>query len=163
MHVDGPGAALKLLPGAAMDGMGGGVQSAPAGLQLPGAAGSPEGSRTLLSRPTGLHLGGPVDDSARTVHGGARPNVDAKGAETIWGRWKRFHREECEERVEVQYAGVKHGKFGVPTPPNSGSELSSRKVAVAAILESSAGSKRRCPDGQDPIFNMNSTSTEPRV
>lgn len=72
-------------------------------------------------------------------------------------------REECEERVEVQYAGVKHGKFGVPTPPNSGSELSSRKVAVAAILESSAGSKRRCPDGQDPIFNMNSTSTEPRV
>lgn len=55
---------------------------------------------------------------------------------------------------------VKHVVFSVPTPPNSGSELSSRYATFAAMLESTAGSKRHSPDDQDLILSMNSTSTE---
>ena len=55
---------------------------------------------------------------------------------------------------------AKHVKFGVPTPPNSGSELSSRKVAYAAILESTAGRKRRHSEDQGLVFTMNSNSSE---
>ena len=55
---------------------------------------------------------------------------------------------------------AKHVKFGVPTPPNSGSELSSRKVAYAAILESTAGSKRRRSEDQGLVFTMNSNNSE---
>lgn len=92
--------------------------------------------------------------------GKGRPIVDATGAETIWGRWKRYHGEEAQERADVQYAAVKHAKFGVVTPPNSTSDLSSRKVAFAAILDSTAGSKRCPSEDQDFIINMNSACSE---
>nr|XP_040257390.1 uncharacterized protein LOC120974896 [Aegilops tauschii subsp. strangulata] len=92
--------------------------------------------------------------------GTGRPMVDASGAETIWGHWKRYHREEMKERVKVQYAGVKHAKFGVVTPPNSMSDLSSRKVAFATILQSAARSKRRFAEDQEFFINMNNNSFE---
>ncbi|VAI37341.1 unnamed protein product [Triticum turgidum subsp. durum] len=60
----------------------------------------------------------------------------------------------------VQSACAKHVVFGIPTPPNSGSELSSRKMIFAAMLESTTGSKRQSPDDQDLVLSMNSTSTE---
>lgn len=60
----------------------------------------------------------------------------------------------------VQAACVTHAVFGVPTPPNSGSDLSSRKMTFAAMLESTVGSKRRSHDDQDLLLSMHSTSTE---
>ncbi|KAM3347420.1 hypothetical protein ACQJBY_021394 [Aegilops geniculata] len=60
----------------------------------------------------------------------------------------------------VQSSCAKHVVFGIPTPPNSGSELSSCKMIFAAMLESTAGSKRCSPDGQDLVLSMHSTSTE---
>ena len=63
-----------------------------------------------------------------------------------------MYREEQVERAAVHGVCAKHVKFGVPTPPNSGSELSSRKVAFAAILESTAGSKRRRSEDQGLVF-----------
>ena len=80
--------------------------------------------------------------------------------ETALGRWKRYHQEEQEERAVVQFAGVKHVKFGVPTPPNSGSELTGRKSAFAAMLQSTVGSKRIFSEHQDLVFHMNSNSSE---
>lgn len=106
----------------------------------------------------GLSKKGFVEGLKAHAHGGQRPSVDAKGDETILGRWKRVHREEREERDVVQYAGVKHAMFGVPTPPNSGSELSQRGAAFVCILESFVLSKRRCPDDQDFIINMKCSS-----
>jgi hypothetical protein len=58
----------------------------------------------------------------------------------------------------VQFTGVKHAMVGVPTPPNSGSEHSNRKAAFVGILEKSILTKRRSPDDQDFIINMNSSS-----
>ncbi|KAI4987619.1 hypothetical protein ZWY2020_020419 [Hordeum vulgare] len=55
---------------------------------------------------------------------------------------------------------AKHVKFGVPTPPNSDSELSSRKVAYAAILDNTAGSKRRRSEDEDLVITMNSNTSE---
>lgn len=55
---------------------------------------------------------------------------------------------------------MKHVQFGVPTPPNSGSDLSSRKAAFADILESSIGNKRRCSEGQDFVLSFDSNSAE---
>ena len=100
-------------------------------------------------------------DSKAKATGGMRPSLDAKGRETIWGCWKRVHREEREERAMVQYAGVKHAMFGVPTPPNSGSEMSNRKTAFVDILQNIMMPKKRGSDGsQEFIINMNSASSE---
>lgn len=60
----------------------------------------------------------------------------------------------------MKIACVKHAIFGIPTPPNSGSELSGRRMAFAAMLESTAGSKRRAPDDQDLLITMHSSSAD---
>lgn len=96
-------------------------------------AGSGSGVATDLSQPkkqAGTATGGVADLNTNTIgslpmlvaanvgvvhQGTGHPMVDASGAETIWGRWKRYHIEEMKERAEVQYAGVKHAKFGVVT------------------------------------------------
>ncbi|KAI4970360.1 hypothetical protein ZWY2020_001274 [Hordeum vulgare] len=59
----------------------------------------------------------------------------------------------------VQFARVKDA-VGVPTPPNSGSELSSRKADFTAMLESMVGCTRRPQEDQDLILSMNTTSTD---
>ena len=83
----------------------------------------------------------PADGGSTSVLAGlagsaSRLDVDENGAESKWGRWKRMYKEKQVERAVVHGVCAKHVKFGVPTTPNSGSELSSRKVAYAAILES---------------------------
>ena len=76
-------------------------------------------------------------------------------------RWKRLHRQEQDEKVMLQAACVKHAVFGIPTPPNSGSDLSGGKAAFAAMLEGTTGSKRRSPDeDKDMVLSMNSSSTD---
>ena len=87
-------------------------------------------------------------------------HTKGEAAESIRGRWKRLYRDEQLERAAVQGVCAKHVKFGVPSPPNSGSEMSSRKGAFAAILESTAGSKRSLSDDQNLVFSMDSTSSE---
>lgn len=94
------------------------------------------------------------------VAGGGGHSLAAPGGPANLARWKRLHREEQEERAAVQAACAKHVQFGVPTPPNSGSDLSSRKAAFAEILVSSAGNKRRYSEGQDLVISFNSTSSE---
>ena len=64
------------------------------------------------------------------------------------------------EWAAVQGVCSKHVKFGVPMPQNSGSDMSNCKGAFAAILESTAGSKRCHPDDQNLVFSMDSTSSE---
>ena len=71
-----------------------------------------------------------------------------------------MYREEQVERAAVNSVCAKHVKFGGPTPPNSGNELSSRKVGYAAILESMTASNRCRSDDQDLVFTMNSNSSE---
>lgn len=83
-----------------------------------------------------------------------------KGTDSIRGRWKRLCREEQVERVVVQGVCAKHVKFGVPTPPNSGNDMSSHKGAFTAILESIAGSKRCHLDDQNLVLSMDSTGSE---
>ena len=92
--------------------------------------------------------------------GGCHQGLPASGGSTKLARWKRLHREEQEERAIVQAACVKHVQFGVPTPPNSGSDLSGRKAAFADILESSAGNKKRCLEDQDLVLSFDSISSE---
>ena len=89
-------------------------------------------------------------------------SAHAKGvaADSIRGRWKRLYRDEQLERDAVQGVCAKHVKFEVPSPPNSGSEMSSHKGAFVAILESTTGSKRSLPDDQNLVFSMDSTSSE---
>ncbi|KAI4977863.1 hypothetical protein ZWY2020_014417 [Hordeum vulgare] len=59
----------------------------------------------------------------------------------------------------VQAACVTHAVLGVPTPQNSGSDLSSHKMVFATMLESTTGNKKRSPDDQDLLSSMHSTST----
>ncbi|XBH99223.1 hypothetical protein VPH35_128609 [Triticum aestivum] len=72
---------------------------------------------------------------------GSVATVAAKGAAT-----SSLHREEQEERVAVQAACAKHVQFGVPTPSNSGSDLSNGKI--------------RCQEGQDLVISFNTTSSK---
>lgn len=95
----------------------------------------------------------------RAAGGGDHSPAAPSGPANL-ARWKRLHREEQEERAAVQAACATHVQFGVPTPPNSGSDLSSRKAAFAEILVSSAGNKRRFSEGQDLVISFNSTSSE---
>ena len=61
----------------------------------------------------------------------------------------------------LQAACVKHAVFGIPTPPNSSSDFSGGKADFAALLEGTAGSKRRSPDeDKDMVLSMNSSSTD---
>uniref|UniRef100_A0A3B6AUQ4 Uncharacterized protein n=1 Tax=Triticum aestivum TaxID=4565 RepID=A0A3B6AUQ4_WHEAT len=93
--------------------------------------------------------------------GGGGLSLATPGGSTNLARWRRLHREEQEERVVVQAACTTHVQFGVPTPPNSGSDLSSGKVVFLDKKPiSSAGNKRRMPDGQDLVVSFKSTSSE---
>lgn len=101
-------------------------------------------------------LGTKVD----VVAGGGEQGLAASGGSTKLARWRRLHGEEQEERAVVQAACVKHVQFGVPTPPNSGSDLSGRKAAFADILESSTGNKKRFLGDQDLVLTFDSISAE---
>ncbi|XBI20620.1 hypothetical protein VPH35_061869 [Triticum aestivum] len=77
--------------------------------------------------------------------GGGDHSLAAPGGSTNLVRW-RLHREEQEEHDVFHTACVTHVQFGVPTPPNSGSSLSSGKRCMS--------------DGQDLVVSFKSTSYE---